>query len=58
MKCNYVGTFDISCSMFGNVIISNVISLVLNDSDTDSENVSLIQRSVSARKHAVPRVYH
>ena len=33
--------------MFSNVIISNVISLVLRDSDTDSQNVSLILRSVS-----------
>ena len=33
--------------MFSNVIISNVISLVLRDSDTDSENVSVIRRSVS-----------
>ena len=29
------------------VIISNFISLVLRDSDRDSENVSLIRRSVS-----------
>ena len=28
-------------------IISNVICLVLKDSNTESENVSLIQRSVS-----------
>ena len=41
------GTFDISCGMFSNVIISNVINLVLRDSDTDSENTSLIWRSVS-----------
>ena len=33
--------------MFSNVIINSVISLVLRDSDTDSENVSLIQCSVS-----------
>ena len=33
--------------MFINVIISYVISLVLKDSDTDSENVSLIRLSVS-----------
>ena len=38
---NYAGTFDISCSMF-----SNVISLVLRDGDTDSK-VKLIQHSVS-----------
>ena len=37
-----MGIFDFSCGMF-----SNVISLVLRDSDTDSENVSLIRRSVS-----------
>ena len=36
-KCNYVGTFGFFCSIF-----SNVISLVLMDSDTDSENVSSI----------------
>ena len=32
--------------MFSNVIISSVISLVLRDSDTDSENISLIWHSV------------
>ena len=42
-----LGTFDVSCSMFNNLIFSNVISLVLRDSDTDSENVSLIWLSVS-----------
>ena len=42
-----LGTFDVFCGMFCNVIISNVISLVLKDSDTDSGNVSLIWRSVS-----------
>ena len=35
-------------------MLSHVISLVLRDSDPDSENVSLIRLSVSiARKHAV-----
>ena len=58
LKRNYVGTFDVSCGMFSNVTISNFISLVLRDSDTDSENVSLIRRSVSdGQKHAVQRVY-
>ena len=42
MKRDYAGTFDVSCGMF-----SNVISLVLRNSDTDPENVSLIRRSVS-----------
>ena len=46
-KRNYVGTSDVSCGMFRNVIISKVISLVLRNSDTDSENVSLIRHSVS-----------
>ena len=32
---------DVSCSM-----LSDVLSLVLRDSDTDSKNVSLIRRSV------------
>ena len=41
-KCNYGGTFDVSWVMF-----SNVFSLVVRDSDMDSENVSLIRRSVS-----------
>ena len=40
--CNYAGTFDVSCVKF-----SNSISLVSRDSDTDSENISLIQRFVS-----------
>ena len=44
-KCNYVETFDVSCGMFSYVIISNAISLIL--SDMDSENISLIQHSVS-----------
>ena len=35
-------TVNVSCGMF-----SNVISLVLRDSDTDSENVSLIWLSLS-----------
>ena len=43
----YARTFDLSCGMFSNLIISNVISLVLRDSDTDAEKVSLIRRSVS-----------
>ena len=46
-KRNYVGKLDISCGMFSNDIISNVISLVLKDGDMDSENLSLIWRSVS-----------
>ena len=46
-KRNYVRTFDISCGMFSNVIISDIISLVLIDSDTDSKSVTLIRRSVS-----------
>ena len=33
--------------MFSKVIISNAISLVLRNSDTDSENLNLIRRSVS-----------
>ena len=33
--------------MFTNVIISDVIGLVLRNSDTDSEHVSFIQSSVS-----------
>ena len=37
-----MGTFDVSCGK-----LSSVISLVSRDSDTDSENVSLIRRSVS-----------
>ena len=41
-KRNYAGTFDVSDDMF-----SNVIGLVLRDSDTDSENASLIRLSVS-----------
>ena len=53
-KCNYMGTFDVSCGM-----LSYFISLVLRDSDTDSENVSLIQPSVSdGRKTCSSRVYH
>ena len=53
-------TFDVDCGWPSNVNISIVISLVLRDSNTDSEKVSLIERSVSqmARKHAVQRVYH
>ena len=44
--------------MFSNVIISIAISLVSRDSDTDSENVSLIRRSVSdGQKNAVQRVF-
>ena len=42
LKGNYAGIFDFSCGMF-----SNVISLVLKQSDKDSENVSLIRFSVS-----------
>ena len=33
--------------MFSNVIISDVIGLVLRNSDTDSEHISFIQSSVS-----------
>ena len=43
-KHNYMGTSYVSCGMFSNVIIRNVISLILRDSDTDLENVSLIWR--------------
>ena len=43
-------TFDISCGMFSNVIISNAISLILRDSDIESEKVSLIWGSVSEGK--------
>ena len=46
-KRNYAGTFDVPCGMFCNVIINNVISFVLRDGDTDSENLSLIRHSVS-----------
>ena len=38
----YAGKFDVSCGM-----LSNAISLVLCDSDMDSENVSLIRLFVS-----------
>ena len=31
IKRNYVGKFDITCGMFSNVIINNIISLVLRD---------------------------
>ena len=44
-KHNFLGTFGISCGMF-----SNVISLMLKDSDMDSENVTLIRRWVSDGK--------
>ena len=37
-KSNYAGTFDISCGMFSSLIISDVISLVLRDSDMDSKH--------------------
>ena len=46
-KRNYAGTFDVSCGMFSNVPISSTINLVLRGSDTDSENVNLIRRSIS-----------
>ena len=46
-KRNYLETYDVSCSMFSNVIISNIISLILRDNDLDSENVSLIRLSMS-----------
>ena len=42
LKCNYAGTSDVSCHM-----LSNIISLILRDSVTDSENVSLIRISLS-----------
>ena len=49
--CDLIGSvfegFFLPTFMFSNVIISSVISLVLRDSDTDSENVSLTQCSVS-----------
>ena len=38
----YTGTFDVPCGM-----LSNIISLLLRDGDLNSENVSLIQLSVS-----------
>ena len=56
-KRTYAGTFDISRGLLSNVTISNVISLVSRDTDTDSENVSLIRCSVSDRKKTVHRVY-
>ena len=46
-KYNFAETFAVSCGMLSNVIISNVISLFLRNSDMDSENVSLILHSVS-----------
>ena len=49
------GTFDISCAIFSNVIISNIISLVLRDSVMDPENIVLYQM---ARKHALQKVFH
>ena len=47
-KHNHVKSFDVYFGMFSNVTISSITSLVLKISDTDSENVSLIRRSVSA----------
>ena len=41
-KLNYAGKFNVSCGMF-----SNIISLILRASDTDSENASLLWRYVS-----------
>ena len=41
LKRNYSGIFDVSY-----VVFSNVISLVLRDSDMGSKNISLIRRSV------------
>ena len=41
-KRYYAGKFDVSCNMS-----SNVIHLILRDSDTDSENLNLIGVSVS-----------
>ena len=37
----------ITVDVFCNIMYSNIISFLLRDSDTDSENVSLIRRSVS-----------
>ena len=45
-KCNDTCKLDISCIIFSNVI-GNIISLVLRDTDTSSENVSLVQHLVS-----------
>ena len=50
---------NVSCGIFSKVIISNIISLVLRDSDAGSDNFSLIRRSVSGgQKTSVQRVYH
>ena len=51
-KHNYMGAFDVSCVMFSNVNVFVLYcatnpSLILRDSDTDPENVSLIWLSVS-----------
>ena len=51
LKCNYAGTIGVSCDM-----LNDVISIILRNSDTDSENVSLIQRSVSdGQKTCTPK---
>ena len=46
-KCIYAEIFYVSYGMLSNVIMSDVISLVLSDSDMDSENVILTWFSVS-----------
>ena len=43
---NCAGTFNVSCRMFNNAIVLSP-SFVLCDSDTDSENPSLIRLSLS-----------
>ena len=50
-KRNNAETFDVSCDIFNNVIISNAISLVLRAGNTDSENDNLIRRSVHETMH-------
>ena len=40
-KHTHMGAFNVSCGM-----CSNFVSLILKDSDMDSENVNLIQLSV------------
>ena len=54
-KHNYVGTFGVSCGM-----LSNVISLISMDIDTDSENLSFFYGSLyqMATKHAAQRIYY
>ena len=58
VKCNYAGTVDISCGILSNVILFSP-SLVLRESDTDSENISLILLTVSdGQKTCSLKVYH